>query len=53
MEIVIIGIVALIFIGVIANQAKKNKHEKIMQEREQRQKEVEEQTKRHKIGDFR
>ena len=53
MEIVIVGIVTLIFIGVIANQAKKNKHEKIMQEREQRQQEVAEQAKRHKIGDFR
>ena len=52
MEIVIIAIVVLVFVGVIANQAKKNKHEKIMQEREQHQKEVEEQAKRYIDGDY-
>lgn len=53
MEIVIIGIVTLIFIGVIANQAKKNKNEKIIKEREKRQQEVAEQAKRYMDGDFR
>jgi len=53
MEIAIIAIGTLILIGVIVSQAKKNKNEKIVQEREQRQKEVEEQSKRYIDGDFR
>ena len=53
MEIAIIVIITLVLIGVIANQLNKNKNEKIMQEREDHQKEVAEQSKRHKMGDFR